>query len=402
MLTLIRNKAFLTLWFGLFFGIAGQEVYNLLPKHFELQNFAPETVGFIMGFTGFGGLFILPLLLLVIDRYSKRRILLFLLTLHAFIPLLYFLPLSPHYLYFFPRFLQGILISGLMISFTSLQSYVIEPERRGHGYAVFGIMGQLGLLTGVNLSELLYDRWGLTAAYLLSLALFGLAFLVVRSLQDPAGSEGSVRLRGKASFGGIKGDTGVSVLAGFWKIMKKKGVYPILLRVVLLGFGFGFLLAFIPKIAFSGGLTKVRPFYTAYPITVLLVRIFASPYFDRLPRNLVQLPGLLALPASFILAVGADTGWKLALVGILYGVAHGILFPVLISILMNYADEDFRGRMSVFFHFFFNGGMFVAANAGGLLIAVSLPFALVLSALFSFTGLLPYLSGPLRRLRRSG
>lgn len=376
---LLANKGFLILWFGLLLGGAGQELYNLLPKHFELQGFAPETVGFIMSFTGSGGLVVLPLLALFIDRFEKRRLLIAVLCAHALAPLLYLVPIEPRFLYFIPRLLQGMQISIMMITFTALLSYVIAPERRGQGYAVFGIMGQLGLFFGVNLGELAYDFRGLPAAYLLSLLFFVSAILVLQNLREPEESR----------------ESHLSLKEGFREILRKPGIISTFYRITLLGFGFGFLLAFVPKIALTGGLERVAPFYAGYPLTVVVIRLTVSAYFDKLPRNLVLLPPLLILPLVFLIAVGLSTPFELALIGVLYGIAHGVLFPMYMSFLMNTSSPAFRGRASVVFHLFFSGGMFLASNAGGLLIGVSLPFALYLSALITAGGLLPFASVPL-------
>ena len=381
---LLANRGFLILWFGLLLGGSGQELYNLLPKHFELQGFAPETVGFIMSFTGSGGLVVLPLLALFIDRFEKRRILIAVLCAHALAPLFYLIPIEPRFLYFLPRLLQGMQISIMMITFTALLSYVVAPERRAQGYAVFGVMGQLGLFLGVNLGELVYDARGLPAAYLLSLLFFVSAILVLRGLREPEESRG----------------TQLSLKEGFREILRKPGIISTFFRITLLGFGFGFLLAFVPKIALTGGLERVAPFYVGYPLSVIAVRLTGSAFFDRLPRNLVLFPPLIVLPLVFLIAVGLASPFELALIGVLYGIAHGILFPMLMSFLMNSSSPAFRGRASVVFHLFFSGGMFLAANAGGLLIGISLPFALYLSALITAGGLLPFAVAPLRGAAR--
>jgi MFS family permease len=384
MKAILRNKGFRILWFGLLLGGSGQELYNLLPKHFELQGFAPETVGFIMSFTGLGGLLVLPFLVGFIDRFQKRRILMGVLTAHALVPLVYLIPLSPNSLYALPRLMQGMQLSVMMITFTALLSYVVAPERRGQGYAVFGVMGQLGILMGVNLGELAYDAAGMPAAYLLSLVFFVSAILMVRSLQEPEESAAGT----------------LSLREGFKEILKSRGIYSTFIRITLLGFAMGFMLAFVPKIAISGGLARVSPFYAAYPLTVIAIRLTVGHYFDRVRRSLLMLAPLLIMPMSFIFAAAIDTPAELAGLGVFYGVAHGMLFPVLMSTLMNSASPAFRGRASVVFHVFFNGGMFVAANAGGLLIGVSLPLALYVSAAFTALGLVPYLFPLLQR--RSG
>ncbi len=378
MLEVLKNRGFLILWFGLLLGGAGQEVYNLLPKHFELQGFPPETVGFIMSFTGLGGILILPLCALFIDRLNKQKMLFGVIILHALTPLLYFIPMSPRSLYFIPRLLQGAQISLMMILFTALVSFVVVSERRVQGYAVLGIMGQIGLFTGMNSGEFFFDIFGFPAVYILSVFFFTGSILVLKMM--PKAEQNS----------GGEIPEGLPRLSDFKVVITRKELFPVFYWIILLGFGFGFLLTFIPRIAFHGGLERVRPFYIAYPLTVLLVRSTVSSYFDRLPRSVVLIPPLVLLPLVFILATRVNSVLSLALVGVLYACAHSVLFPVLISILMNHSPVSFRGRMSVLFQLFLNGGMFLAANTGGLLMGISLYFALYVSAAFSATGLIVY------------
>lgn len=376
MLEVLKNKGFLILWFGLLLGGAGQEVYNLLPKHFELQGFPPETVGFIMGFTGLGGILIMPLFALFIDRFNKQRMLFGVIILHTLTPLLYFIPMSPRSLYFIPRLLQGAQISLMMILFLTLVSFVVIPERRGQGYAVLGMMGHIGLFAGMNLGEFFFDIFGFPAVYLLSVCFFTGSILVLKLMPE---TEENTSVGTPES---------LPRLSDFKAIITRRELFPVFYWIVLLGFGFGFWLTFIPTIAFNGGLERVRPFYIAYPLTVLLIRSTVSSYFDKLPRGVVLIPPLILLPLVFILATRVTSVLSLALLGVLYACAHSVLFPVLISILMNHSPVSFRGRMSILFQLFLNGGMFLAANIGGLLIGISLYFALYVSAAFTATGLL--------------
>ena len=157
--------------------------------------------------------------------------------------------------------------------------------------------------------------------------------------------------------------------------------------VFSLGSGFGTILAFMPDLVLERGIGVVRPFYLAYPAAVATVRLGFGHLFDRhsLPR-VVLLP-LAMLPACMIFIWQADSWLLLAAAGAAYGIAHGVLFPALMGYLMDNSPPHFRGRMSLVFNMCFSGGIFGAANIGGLFVDGSVQPVFFWMALYTAAGL---------------
>ncbi len=366
------SLVYITIALSFYLAITGNDSYDLLPKHFELNGFSPATTGLIMSFTGLGGMLILPFLFFVVDVFKKKSILTAALLLQAVIPLFYLVPLPQNVLYAVPRLFQGSMAAVVLINFTTVQSYVIPPEKRSRGFALFGIMGQLGLFSSILFGEILYDAFGFLALYLFTAVIFIGAAIVLQFFPENKYLEKHPLPR----------------FSDFLTVLRQKEVYPALFWIFILGSGFGTILSFLPKVVLDAGLKQIRPFYIAFPITVIILRFTVSSYFDRLHKHTVLFLPLLLLPLSLALSTFIKNYTVLIITGILYGFSHGILFPVLLAYLIDYSPFNFRGRMSLLFQLFFNLGIFISSNIGGILAGYSVSLTFFVMAGCTSAGIL--------------
>lgn len=366
----IFNLHFILLSLTSFFFITANHCYDLLPKHFEIQDFASRDIGFIMSFTGIGGILVLPILLSTIDKYNKKNIFFLVLIAHALIPLLYFVNFGSNGWYALPRMLQGSMAAATMITLTTALSYVIPEEKRSKGYALFGVTGQVGLILSIVSGELIYDSLGFPFLYLYTAILFLTPLFFLHKLAD------------------YRGEQRPPKLSDFFEVFSQKRVYPALYWVFLHGAVYGMFLSFMPNVVLSAGLLYVKPFYIAFSVVVAAVRLGLAHQFDRYSRSTVLLLPLLLLPFSLFMMSSVDSYLLLVLTGMIYGFCNGIMFPVLTATLIDYCPVHFRGRMSVVFQLFFNLGIFLAANIGGRLAEYSVGVSFTTMGFFAFSGVL--------------
>jgi len=366
------SYSFVILAFSLYTGVTGNDSYNLLPKHFEIIGFSASETGFIMGFTGIGAMLMLPFVALFIDHFRQKRILTGALIIQLCIPLFYFLEVPFPRLYAAARFVQGGTFSVMMISYTAALSFIIPSDRRSWGYAIFGIMGQLGGLTSFALGESIYDAYGFFPLYVFTLVLFGISITLIQFFPEKKNFDDSQKPK----------------LSDFGAVFKQKQLYPALYWILILGLAFGTMLSFIPKIIMERGLEKVGPFFIAYPLTVALLRLTLGSFFDRFSKKIVLFIPIIMVPVSLFMVSIVHSYALLIIAGICYGVAHGVMFPVLLAYLMEHAPVQFRARMSLIFQFLFNFGLFLSANIGGYIAEISVRWTFIGMALFSITGVL--------------
>ncbi|MFW5800619.1 MAG: MFS transporter [Spirochaeta sp.] len=337
---------------ALFAGVSGNESFNLLPKHLALEGIHPAVTGFIMSFTGVGGIIVLPFLAFFVDHFRAKDILAAAILLNIAVPLLYFVPMPAAELYAVPRALQGSLFAIMMVGFNAALGHSLPAGNRSRGFALFGLMGQAGGLTAIAIGELIFDAGGLSRLYIFSLTLFMLSLVLLRLFPEKKHQHNGTDPK----------------LSDFGEVFSDRTFLAPLFWVFVLGSGFGTSLAFLPDLVLERGLGMVSPFYIAYPVAVTTIRLGFSRHFDRFPLRKVLCIPILMVPVGLLSAYFAQGVVLLAAAGACYGIAHGVVFPTLMGYLMDRSPVHFRGRMSLVFNLHFSLGLFAAGNLGRLFI----------------------------------
>jgi MFS family permease len=263
------------------------------------------------------------------------------------------------------------MIAVTMIGFTTALSYVASAERRSRAFALLGIMGQFGLFAGIFVGEHLYDTFGFLALYLFTLFLYLSSLTLVQFFPESTFIHNYQEPK----------------LSDFVAVFRQKAAYPVVFWIFILGSAFGTMVSFVPKIVLSAGLDFIKPFYIAFPLTVILVRATLSHFFDRFPKHRVLFLPLVLIPVSLYTVTFVTNYAILVLAGALYGMCHGVMFPVLLAYLLDYAPVNFRGRMNIIFQLFFNLGIFLSANIGGLIAEISVELTFRSMAIFTVSGI---------------
>ena len=344
------RRTFFTLAIAFFAFAVGYTLFDLLAVHFEAIGLAKDRIGFILGFGSLGMLITMIPLAFWIDQISRKKLLFIAFLAQIPLSFIYLIPFSNPDYYAVSRFFQGVFFIVVMIGNMTILSHLLPSMERARWMALFGIMGMLPFPLSIGIGELLYRTFGLAAIVALAvffylLALAALAFLP----KDNPGKEHLFKL------------------SDFKHALSNKAVLPFLVYTLLFSYVFGTFLVFLPGLVKSQGLELISPFWITYPIVTILIRLFGASYFDRFPRSLALLPGLIALPLSTG-AILAPFGYtSLVIAGIFYGIAHAILFPVLIAALLDLCPTRFRGRMNTIYNFCFSFGVLLAARLGGTL-----------------------------------
>jgi len=135
---------------------------------------------------------------------------------------------------------------------------------------------------------------------------------------------------------------------------------PVLCAALLSGATFNAIFGFIQPYAVSRGASAVRGFYLGYTISAVLGRVFFGGLGDRIGRRSVSI-WMLGGYALCSLAVRELHPELLLGYGLLFGAAHGILYPTLNALLLEVLPSARRGLGMVLFNGAFNVGM----SAGG-------------------------------------
>ena len=348
----LLTKPFLVVAFLFFPCIMATNLFYLLPLHFESLGFSKAEIGFVMGASGLGGICAIPLIVFIIDRGRKIMMIRCALVAMAVSTLLFNVKTEYHYFYALPRFLTGGLSILNLISFFTLVSNIVQKEVRSQGFALFGSVGMLSLAISLGIGEPLYRTFGIHFIILFSICLSGIALFASLFIQEEKVEEKQKPARG---------------LSDFVTVFKKKELSVFFLLILLFGGAYGTITSFYPTMLLANGLSRIKGFWIIYPIAGISVRFFLGFLFDRYSRKWVVLAPFLMLPVVLFFIPLIDRYVLVLVPGILYGIAHGTLNPVLTAALIDHSPVRFRGRMNLIFNLCFQLGIWGMSLMGGFI-----------------------------------
>jgi predicted MFS family arabinose efflux permease len=139
---------------------------------------------------------------------------------------------------------------------------------------------------------------------------------------------------------------------------------PFLLFVTaVLGVGFGAVFTFHQPLALSRGITRVSDFLVAYTAGALVMRVGFGRLIDRIGAARVAVGSFLFYAAVVAAMAGLGPG-GLAPLGALFGIAHGLFFPSIMSVIYAAVPPAGRGRLLSQVNACFNGGYICVAGLG--------------------------------------
>lgn len=324
-----------------------------------------------MGAFAMGGLFVVPLAAVVIDRFSQKKLLILTMLLFILNSGLYIIQSDNYFFYTIPRFLQGALFTLIFLNYVTIIAHIVPQKIRSLGFTIFSIMGMLPFIISIGLGEIIFQRYHFQ--YLLALAgILSLAAAIQVFFIDDIKSE-------------ISNGTALSVnISEFIQILKIREIYLYLYISFAFGYVFGTIVAYYSGFILFQGLKRVRDFWIIFPLAAIIVRLGFGIYFDRYRRQAILVLPLLFLPIAFVLISGISDYNQIILPAILYGAAHGVLFPVLNAALIDYSPGFFRGRMNLLNNAFFNLGYWLCTIIGAFIINT-----VSLKANFLFVAIMP-------------
>jgi MFS family permease len=224
------------------------------------------------------------------------------------------------------RVVLGVGLAALFTAYFTFAADIIPAERRTEGLALFGISGLVPLLVnpfadqvGIEPAQL---RWFLPAVG----ALILVSLVAVVRLPEPRPSAG-VR---------------ISLLEAFHSL-RKRPLWPVWLASTVFSGLVAVFMTFATVTAERRGIDRPASLWLTYALGAVAVRAFGARLPDRIgPANLVA-PAMAFYLAGCMVAAEASSLGGFFLAGLLAGVGHGYLFPVLTSQVVSRTPERFRG-----------------------------------------------------------
>lgn len=309
-----------------FFFFCNFSSFFLLPIYIKDLGGNEANIGFIMGSFGITSLGAIPFVAYLVDKYGRRRFMLFgyALMFVATLSYLFISQLSPAF--YLLRFVQGV---SFAFSFTAASTFVtdyIPSEKRAEGLGIFSAFTIASYAIGPSLGELVIELFGFYSFFIYASFFSLIAFVLTIFTRD-----GNF-IRSSDRYG-----------LGFFRLIASKRYALILVSNLILAGGLGAILNFVATFLRSKGLAAFY-FFLTYTIAVTAVRIFGGRISDKLGRKVIASPCLLAVSISLAAMYFVESPLSAVLISLFFSIGYGFLYPTLSALVIDKAKSDERGK----------------------------------------------------------
>ena len=309
-----------------FFFFCNFSSFFLLPIYIKDLGGNEANIGFIMGSFGITSLGAIPFVAYLVDKYGRRRFMLFgyALMFVATLSYLFISQLSP--VFYLLRFVQGV---SFAFSFTAASTFVtdyIPSEKMAEGLGIFSAFTIAAYAIGPSLGELVIELFGFYSFFIYASFFSLIAFVLTIFTRD-----GNF-IRSSDRYG-----------LGFFRLIASKRYAFILVSNLILAGGLGAILNFVATFLRSKGIAAFY-FFLTYTIAVTAVRIFGGRISDKLGRKVIASPCLLAVSISLAAMYFVESPLSAVLISLFFSIGYGFLYPTLSALVIDKAGSDERGK----------------------------------------------------------
>jgi predicted MFS family arabinose efflux permease len=349
----------------------GWSFFFLLPKYFDRRfSLGATEIGALVAVASLGAMLSVPFVGYLLDRYERRRFVVLGSAMVMLAGLGYAQVDHVGALVVLLQLLQGV---GFVLAWNAAASIAADlapPRRMGRVIGIFGAANLSMNAVAPWIGERLARDIGWEAPFLACAGASVVAAILARRLPS--------RPRPPAA----------PSVAALGSAMRA----PVLLRLFAAAafFGVGFSATFTlhGPFALGQGVQEVAPFFAGFTALALASRILLGGVVDRFGAFRVTVTAMMAY-AFAPLALVVLGPHHLFAAGAALGVCHGVLFPAVMALAVERAEEAHRGTVMTLVHGAFNGGAGLAGIAlGAVADAFAYELAFVLAALVTFSGAL--------------
>ncbi|MEX2480578.1 MAG: MFS transporter [Gammaproteobacteria bacterium] len=334
------------------FGLAFS-AYFLFPKYLATELAAdPATIGALSAVTMFASVVFMPLVGVAVDRHRRRPLGTLGACVFALASLGFLVVDDVGPLMWILRALHGLAYTLFFIAFSTLATDLVPPRRLGQALGLFG-----GVMISTNaLGPLLAEwgalYWGWTSVFAGTAVSAGLAAVLTCFITERAHAHVS------------------EAPLPSWAILARPGLARVLVVASLAGCAMGTVFTFYQPWALTRGIEHVSSFLIGFAGCAMAVRFGLGSLADRFGRRRIATLSLALYIVAPLSLIWVDT-LGLVLAGCLLGVSHGLFFPALNAVALDYSGARERGKAMAAYHGAFNVGFAGGSYALGYVAAAA-------------------------------
>lgn len=308
-----------------FFFFTSVNAFSLLPLYIKSLGGSESQIGGIMGTYSLTAILSQPFAGALADRFGRKRFLLLGSALGILASVGFAFSTRLGIQFFLLRLLQGVGFSAFYVSNLTLVADIVPQSRRGQAVGLFGISGLITIALSPALGEQLIHSAGYSTFFQAAAAAAAAGLLTSLAFRDPTA-------------------TRVGAAFGLVSLIPSTRLLPPVLLSLVFGLCSGTVFVFLPTYAMQVGLPRVGAFYIAYSAAAIFIRLTFGSLSDRRGRRHAILPALLVMALGSLWLIWLSNPAVLVSIGVLTGMAHGLLFPALSAYVIDLAHAEERGR----------------------------------------------------------
>ncbi len=345
------TAAFVALWFVGFFQEMAHGLMVHLPGFLGTLGAGESKIGLLYAAGALVALALRPMMGRVIDQWGRKRVMLtggLVLTLStlAYIPITSFAV---------PVFVVRIVYtSAEILLFTTVLAIgadIIPESRRVQGLGILGISGLIPIGFGSILGDTVVDDGNFVPLFVMVATVAFLSWCLVWTLPDlPSVDPQRERYR------------------GFRYVVGQRDLMPVWLITGSFALGMITLFTFLRTFVDSNGVGSVGLYLGTYSAVAVVARIVGGSWADRLGTTRMLVPAMTAIAAQFLVLATASSPTQMVVAAALGGFGHGLVFPILTTLVVDRATRAERGTGLAVFSGLFDVVVLAGAPAAGLII----------------------------------
>jgi MFS family permease len=173
------------------------------------------------------------------------------------------------------------------------------------------------------------------------------------------------------------------------KSLPRKKISAAVYGIFVSGAAFGILFTYYQPFAISIGINRIGGFFVFFTIAVIFSRTVMSGTADRYGRDVISIYSLVLYGVSIMAMYFLRTG-VLEVIGIVYGLAHGLFFPAMTAFGVEDVNALYRGRVMTLTNSFFNIGFSSGIWLMGPVVeSAGFQIVFIGTGIFVFTAIVP-------------
>jgi len=339
-------------------------LYLHLPGFLKQLGAGEAQIGFVFGLAAAAAIAVRPAIGRIMDMQGRRIVIWAGGLVHTAVCALYLYITTIGPNVYMIRAAHGLAEAALFGAFFTYAADLIPPSRRTEGIALFGVSGMLPISLGGLLGDAILVRADYAVLFRTSIVLAAGSFALSLLLRDRTLTVDELPNR------------------GFFATLVQGDLLPVWFLGTIFTTALAAYFTFLKTYVMETGYGSVGSFFTAYAVAAIALRLLLSWLPERVGVKRVLFPALGLLALGILLLAAATVGSEVIAAGVLCGLGHGFIFPILSALVVTRARPAERGAALSIFTALSDAGVLIGGPVLGTVIHVAGYAAMFTTAAF--------------------